>query len=210
MSLNTINIPFLLFQVFLKCAHFSASLYYLSATNMKPLRFIEHLNCMRAWRNKLNVGRASIQHINLEGDDPESARPCCLHVATKSSGHRKISSSIMPYSAMVCKVEKCEPVGNKGGSLFPWVIQALQNKNKNNIKSDYTFQVAEKFARYGSVDVRPLSTYEALVAVSNHRTARDILLAFENDDILKVTKYRAFKHNKRLRWTVAAAITMFG
>ena len=31
-------------------------------------------------------------------------------------------------------------------------------------------QIAEKFARYGSVDVRTLSTNEALVAVSNHRT----------------------------------------
>ena len=51
---------------------------------MKPLRFIEHLNCLKNWRNKLNVGRALIVHVNLEGDDPISNRPCCLYVASRS------------------------------------------------------------------------------------------------------------------------------
>ena len=41
-------------------------------------------------------------------------------------------------------------------------------------------------------------------------SARDILVAFENDDDLKVTNYKALKHNKLLRWTVVSAITMFG
>jgi len=35
-------------------------------------------------------------------------------------------------------------------------------------------------------------------------------VAFENDDDLKVTNYKALKHNKLLRWTVVSAITMFG
>jgi len=51
-------------------------------------------------------------------------------------------------------------------------------------------QIAEIFARYGSVDVKPLNSKgESLVAVSNYRTERDILLAFQNDTRLQVTKY---------------------
>jgi hypothetical protein len=153
---------------FIKSAHISASLNYLSPANMKPLRFIEHLNCLKNWRNKLNIGRALIVHVNLEGDDPISNRPSCLYVASRSFG--KAKSSSVSYSTII----------------------------------------AEKFARYGSVDVRTLSNNEAVVAVSNHRTARNILMAFKNDEDLKVTNYKALQHNKLLRITVASAITMFG
>jgi len=61
-------------------------------------------------------------------------------------------------------------------------------------------QIAELFARYGSVDVKPLkSQNENLVAVANYRTERDILLAFQNDTRLRVTKYNPWKHDKHLR-----------
>ena len=61
-------------------------------------------------------------------------------------------------------------------------------------------QIAEIFARYGSVDVKPLNSKgESLVAVSNYRTERDILLAFQNDTRLQVTKYIPWKHDSYLR-----------
>ena len=87
------------FQVFLKCAHISATINYLTPSNMKPLRFIEHLNCLKGWRNKLNVGRASIVHINLEGEDPSGRRPCCLYVVSKSNNPTEIQS--VSYSTLV-------------------------------------------------------------------------------------------------------------
>lgn len=126
---------------------------------MKPLRFIEHLNCLKSWRNKLNVGRAAIIHINLEGDDPSSRRPCSLYVVNKSNNPTKYQS--LSFSTLV--------------KLFKYIIQRnfihLNLVIFESINSLIMFlQIAEKFARYGSVDVRTLSTNEALVAVSNHRT----------------------------------------
>ena len=85
--------------MFLKCAHISATINYLTYSNMKPLSSIEHLNCLKGWRNKLNVGRASIVHINLEGDDPSSQRPCCLYVMSKSKNPSKYQS--VAYSTLV-------------------------------------------------------------------------------------------------------------
>lgn len=155
--------------IFIKLAHISASLNYLSPANMKPLRFIEHLNCLKAWRNKLNIGRASIIHIDLQGQDPISKRPCSIYVANRS------------------------PLASTKGSA-----------------KSYSTRVAEKFARYGSVDVRTISANEALVAVANHRAARDILLAFAYDAEFTVSKYRALKHNKLLRWSIITGVTIFG
>ena len=61
-------------------------------------------------------------------------------------------------------------------------------------------QIAEIFARYGSVDVKPLNSKgKSLVAVSNYRTERDILLAFQNDARLQVKKYNPWKHDSNLR-----------
>ena len=68
---------------------------------MKPLRFIEHLNCLKAWRNKLNIGRASIIHIDLQGQDPISKRPCSIYVADRSPLASTKGSS-KSYSTRVC------------------------------------------------------------------------------------------------------------
>ena len=47
-------------------------------------------------------------------------------------------------------------------------------------------QIVEIFARYGSVDVKPLNSKgKSLVAFSIYRTERDILLAFQNDTRLQ-------------------------
>ena len=50
--------------------------------------------------------------------------------------------------------------------------------------------LAEQLARWGTVDVRPLSGCSALVAAGNHRAAREILEHFRGDRELAVTRYR--------------------
>ena len=48
--------------------------------------------------------------------------------------------------------------------------------------------LAEQLARWGTVDVRPLSSCSALVAAGNHRAAREILEHFRGDRELAVTR----------------------
>ena len=38
-------------------------MYYRSAKTMKPLSDKEHLNCVRAFANKLQIARASVTHV---------------------------------------------------------------------------------------------------------------------------------------------------
>ena len=38
-------------------------MYYRSAKTMKPLSDKEHLNCVRAFANKLQIARASMTHV---------------------------------------------------------------------------------------------------------------------------------------------------
>ena len=81
-------------------------------------------------------------------------------------------------------------------SLLRIFLQAIKLKGihiikkyfHNNASSKMTSsQIAEILARYGSVDVKPLNSKgESLVSVSNYRTERDILLAFQNDTRLQV------------------------
>jgi len=64
--------------VFLKAAHYSASLNY---KTLRPLHFKEHLHCLRKFRNKLNVARAAIKLIDLDSKvDPKAIRPAQLYV----------------------------------------------------------------------------------------------------------------------------------
>ena len=49
--------------------------------------------------------------------------------------------------------------------------------------------LAEQLARWGTVDVQPLSSCSALVAAGNHRAAREILEHFRGDRELAVTRY---------------------
>merc|ERR1711953_1080293 len=42
-----------------------------------------------------------------------------------------------------------------------------------------------------------LNPGQSIVAVSNHRTVRDILLAFKSDARIHVTRYNPWKHDKR-------------
>ena len=92
-------------------------------------------------------------------------------------------------------------------SFFPCRVYFYKNKSERNtyhqkfvsIKMT-SCQIAEIFARYGSVDVKPLNSKgESLVTVRNYRTERDILLAFQNDTRLQVIKYNPWKHDSHLR-----------
>jgi len=155
---------------FLKAAHYAATINYLTPQSMRPLSFKEYLHCLRTYKNKLNIARASIVFINLDGDDMKAKRPAQIYVSLKNGG------------------------GGDGGA--------------NNRISRRQFQtlIAHKLSSYGSVDVKLLSKSgghrDAIVAVSNHRAARDILLAFENDEDLLVTNYSEHKRQQLLKYSL--------
>jgi len=73
--------------------------------------------------------------------------------------------------------------------------------------------VAEKFARYGNADIEPYSRCCAMVAVSSHRGAMDILQSFRKDKQLIVETYSPIKHNPLVRtclWTLPAITALLG
>jgi len=157
---------------FLKAAHYAASIDYLSPKSMRPLNFKEYQHCMRRFRNKINIARASILCINLDGDDVKARRPAEIYVRLR------------------------RPNSEEKGAGF---------RNSTQFQT----LIAHKLSRYGSVDVKLLSSgYEAIVAISNYRTAKDILLAFDDDEDLLVTNYSAHRRQQLLKYSIGISSSL--
>ncbi|KAJ9597777.1 hypothetical protein L9F63_011385 [Diploptera punctata] len=146
---------------FIKMAHIFAHITCLfllhSVMDGRLLSSRELLAAAYSRKNRVNLIRASVSHVCLDGPDPPSTRPKWLHVQTR-------------------------------GYIRPIDIS----------------KVAELFAKYGIVDVKPFSRYRALVAVGNHTSAKDILCDFYNHRELRVSWYRPLWHSPMLRiatWT---------
>ncbi|CAG5122059.1 unnamed protein product, partial [Candidula unifasciata] len=56
-------------------------------------------------------------------------------------------------------------------------------------------QLALWFSLYGAVDVQMINSRQAVVATANFITAQDIISAFKDHDVIKVTKYRFWEHS---------------
>lgn len=99
--------------------------------------------------------------------------------------------------------------GEDPASLRPLWIHV---KTRRGCKINPTM-VAEKFARYGNADIEPYSRCCAMVAVSSHRGARDILQSFRRDAELIVENYDPIKHNPLLRtclWAFPVVTAVLG
>jgi len=71
-----------------------------------------------------------------------------------------------------------------------------------------TTQVAEKFARYGCADIEPCGRSRALVAVTSHRGAKDILKSFRHDRDLLVENYNPLRHSPATRACLWAGVVV--
>lgn len=68
-------------------------------------------------------------------------------------------------------------------------------------------QVRAVLARCGVVDMRCLSRNCLLVAVGNYGCARDIVEAFQDDPLVRVVKYKSYRHNGITRaWLWATTV----
>ncbi|XP_023704440.1 pre-piRNA 3'-exonuclease trimmer isoform X3 [Cryptotermes secundus] len=132
---------------FIRMAHIFAHVTCGSLVFGRILTSREHLLGVSSKKNCVNVIRANISHMCLDGPDPPSDRPNWLHVQAK--GFRTIDVS----------------------------------------------KVAELFARYGSVDVKPFTRFRALVAVGNHGSAKDIVRQFQKHKELRVSYYHPLWHS---------------
>ncbi|XP_014667058.1 PREDICTED: poly(A)-specific ribonuclease PARN-like domain-containing protein 1 [Priapulus caudatus] len=144
--------------IFVRLAHLVA-MQGVSSLVATPLTHRQHWVAMKPYIGAINVIRASINHISIEGPDPVSVRPEWLLVQSKKRAY----------------------------PLKPLQLEGM-------------------FSAYGSVDVLLQGNREALVAVGNHRCAKDILTAFKSHNCLRVTKYVAWKHSpvaRSLLWTSA-------
>ncbi|XP_051156034.1 pre-piRNA 3'-exonuclease trimmer-like [Leptopilina boulardi] len=60
-------------------------------------------------------------------------------------------------------------------------------------------EIAELLSSYGSVDVKPFNSRYALVAVSNHRSARDILQHFKSHAEIQILFYNPVRHSTKVK-----------
>ncbi|XP_039301279.1 pre-piRNA 3'-exonuclease trimmer-like [Nilaparvata lugens] len=76
---------------FIMMGHYFATLKYGAEGIKRPLSSTEHISGVSEWRCKVNVIRASINHINLAGEDPPTNRPQALVI--KHRRNKKITLS---------------------------------------------------------------------------------------------------------------------
>jgi len=60
-------------------------------------------------------------------------------------------------------------------------------------------EVMEMLSRCGTVDIRPYSARQALVAVGNYGCARDVLRVFRSDKRFTITQYSVLRHSPLVR-----------
>nr|CAD7429727.1 unnamed protein product [Timema monikensis] len=70
---------------FIRMAHIFASRFYGRNAEPRPLSSTEHLAAVSKMKNSINIVRANISHICLDGPDPKSSRPRLLHIRAKGS-----------------------------------------------------------------------------------------------------------------------------
>lgn len=147
---------------FIRMAHIFAHVTVGSVMEGRQLSSKELLAAAISRKNCVNVIRASVSHVCLDGADPVSRRPNWLHVQTK--GFRSIDVS----------------------------------------------KVAELFAKYGAVDVKPFSKYRALVAVGNYGSAKDILREFARHKEFRVSSYHPLWHSPMFNCLAWAGLVVSG
>nr|CAD7264826.1 unnamed protein product [Timema shepardi] len=123
----------------------------------RPLSSTEHLAAVSKMKNSINIVRANISHICLDGPDPKSNRPRLLHIRAKGS--------------------KVIDLSEKGGD-----VQGHPKERAPGLKGCHA-DVTELFDQFGAVDAKLFNKQRALVAVGNYRmsTAEELLKHFLDD-----------------------------
>jgi len=68
---------------FVRIAHLAATISHLDIKRMRVLSFPELLAVLADYENRINVGRANTNHLNLGGPEPECVRPALLLVRSR-------------------------------------------------------------------------------------------------------------------------------
>ncbi|KAK0043956.1 poly(A)-specific ribonuclease PARN-like domain-containing protein 1 [Biomphalaria pfeifferi] len=149
--------------VFLRLCHF-LHFQESGSSHFKPCSFKDYLVTMKKFKNSVNLIRAMVSHIKLDGEEVLSLRPPLIFVQSTKAGTRLISQ-----------------------------------------------QLAAWFSMYGQVDIQMINSREAIVAATNFHCAREIISAFRQHPLIKVSKYRFWEHSKlgqRILWGSLAIATV--
>ncbi|CAH1801558.1 unnamed protein product [Owenia fusiformis] len=66
----------------------------IKSTSASPMEFYQYMRTIEPYKNKINVIRASLNHICLDGEDPISKRPELLYVQPRNPGSNLSSSQL--------------------------------------------------------------------------------------------------------------------
>ncbi|KAK2165978.1 hypothetical protein LSH36_44g17030 [Paralvinella palmiformis] len=100
------------------------------------------------------------------------------------------------------KLDDVDPKSERPHMLF------VRIRNSRKILS--LKELAQQFSQYGSVDIKMMHKRQALVAVTNHRSYRDILEAFHRHPTLIIVRYNPWKHSPFIRALMWCGVFMFG
>lgn len=91
--------------------------------------------------------------------------------------------------------------------------QWLYVSSKVKTKPLVARMLAQEFASFGSVDVKILDSRHALVAVAQHRKAKDVLRTFRGHKTLSVRPYDSFLDSPKIKmafWCCGTAVALSG
>lgn len=111
----------------------------------------------------------------------------------------EILNGVKSFSNCINIIRGNVPFLNFGGpdpiSRRPqWLVVQSQGS-----KTFCVSEIAELLSSYGSVDVKSFNSRYALVAVSNHRSARDILQHFQAHAEIQIKPYNSFQHSTKVK-----------
>lgn len=126
------------------------------------MTFVELLTSIQEHQNKINIARAKVSHLNLEGKDPPSTRPPLLHV-------KRIDRQLLTKLELDAYFKKYEPVHKKllnnhsaliavpNYSSFKTILNDFDNSNLLKVeKYSLTRHNASVRACYAAVIIVPL------------------------------------------------------
>ncbi|XP_020708976.2 pre-piRNA 3'-exonuclease trimmer-like isoform X2 [Athalia rosae] len=71
-------------------------------------------------------------------------------------------------------------------------------------------EIADMLSMHGSIDVKPFSCGQALVATPNHRSARDIIIRFRNSKEIYVAPYSLLRHSPTVKILLWGSVLISG
>ncbi|XP_072760926.1 pre-piRNA 3'-exonuclease trimmer [Anoplolepis gracilipes] len=145
--------------------------------------FIRMIHAFSLKRNEQGLTLKHFTHTELMNNVKSFAN--CINIIRGSTSHLRLDGH--------------EPESTRPKWLY---VKTLASKRIT------ATQIAEKMSTFGTVDVKQCTPQRVLVAVANHRSARDILQHFKQNKELYVVPYNPIRHSPSVQFALWGSIVI--